>query len=129
MFALNLCVDSQHTNQQRHVLESSSEGVANLAFSMCVHNGCSRLRFCSRNVGTDTQRILVAQMHRRAETPAMAAFDPKGRCLYANTLLASMLGHKVKDLRSKDISQLLPQPYGALHMKWFRVSRGAAEVS
>lgn len=71
--------------------------------------------------GTETQRILVANMRRLADTSAMAAFDAKGRCLYANTPLASMLGFKLKDMRTKDISQLLPQPYGALHMKWIKV--------
>jgi PAS domain S-box-containing protein len=51
----------------------------------------------------------------------MAAFDHKGRCVYANTPLANMLGYKLTALRSKEISQLLPQPYGRLHMKWITV--------
>lgn len=51
----------------------------------------------------------------------MGAFDHKGRCLYANTPLAAMLGYTIKVLRSKDIAQLLPQPYGVLHLKWLKV--------
>lgn len=58
----------------------------------------------------------------------MAAFDHKGRCLYANTPLASMLGYKLSVLRTKDISQLLPQPYGALHLKWIKVSVGCQPI-
>jgi hypothetical protein len=53
----------------------------------------------------------------------MAAFDHKGRCLYASTPLASMLGYKLSVLGTKEISQLLPQPYGRLHMKWITVRR------
>eukprot|EP00882_Tetradesmus_deserticola_P006573 GHRQ01006917.1.p1 GENE.GHRQ01006917.1~~GHRQ01006917.1.p1 ORF type:complete len:1485 (+),score=562.58 GHRQ01006917.1:723-5177(+) len=68
--------------------------------------------------GTESQRVLVAVMTKLAETVPMAAFDQKGRCMYANTPLASMLGYQLSVLRTKEISQLLPQPYGALHMKW-----------
>lgn len=60
-------------------------------------------------------------MTRLADNTAMASFDSKGRCLYANTPLATLLGYKLPVLRSKDISQLLPPPYGALHMKWLKV--------
>jgi PAS domain S-box-containing protein len=60
-------------------------------------------------------------MTRLAETPPMGAFDHKGRCLYANTPLAAMLGYTIKVLRTKDVAQLLPQPYGVLHMKWLKV--------
>jgi PAS domain S-box-containing protein len=68
--------------------------------------------------------VLVAVMRKLADTVPMAAFDHKGRCVYANTPLASMLGYKLSVLRAKEISQLLPQPYGRLHMKWITV-RGA----
>ncbi|WIA28374.1 hypothetical protein OEZ86_010920 [Tetradesmus obliquus] len=68
--------------------------------------------------GTESQRVLVAVMKKLSETVPMAAFDHKGRCVFANTPLASMLGFKLSVLRTKEISQLLPQPYGRLHMKW-----------
>lgn len=65
--------------------------------------------------------MLVAVMKKLSETVPMAAFDHKGRCVFANTPLASMLGFKLSVLRTKEISQLLPQPYGRLHMKWITV--------
>jgi PAS domain S-box-containing protein len=61
------------------------------------------------------------RMRRLEDTPPMGAFDHKGRCVYANTPLAAMLGYTPKVLRGKDISQLLPQPYGVLHLKWLKV--------
>lgn len=81
---------------------------------------------CAAPAGTDDQRLLVVKMHRLAETAAMAAFDAKGRVIYANTPLASMLGYQLRALRDKDISQLLPPPYGTLHLRWIKVASGAA---
>lgn len=71
--------------------------------------------------GTESQRILVMCMKQLGETLPMGAFDHKGHCIYANTPLASMLGYKLKVLKSKDISQLLPQPYGVMHLKYVKV--------
>jgi len=71
--------------------------------------------------GTESQRILVMCMKQLGDTLPMGAFDHKGHCIYANTPLASMLGYKLKVLKSKDISQLLPQPYGVMHLKYVKV--------
>jgi hypothetical protein len=76
---------------------------------------------CGVFAGTESQRVLVAVMRKLTDTTPMAAFDHKGRCVFANTPLASMLGYKLSVLRTKEISQLLPQPYGRLHMKWITV--------
>lgn len=51
----------------------------------------------------------------------MAAFDHKGHCVYANTPLASMLGYTLKVLRTKDITQLMAQPFGVMHLKYLKV--------
>lgn len=82
------------------------------------------------SAGTETQRILVMSMKQLAETPPMGAFDAKGRCIYTNSPLASMLGYKLKVLKTKDITQLLPQPYGVMHLKYVKVSgRGRTKLS
>lgn len=60
-------------------------------------------------------------MKQLAETELMGAFDQKGQCIYANSPMASLLGYKLSMLRSKDITQLLPQPHGMLHLSYFRV--------
>ena len=73
-------------------------------------------------VGTEDQRILVLSMVRSAEVPLMAAVDHRGRLVYVNTQLANALGHKLKALKNKDITIIMPQPHGALHMKYIRVS-------
>lgn len=64
----------------------------------------------------------MMSMKQLAETEPMGAFEAKGRCIYANSPLASMLGYKLKMLKTKDITQLLPQPYGVMHLKYVKVS-------
>jgi hypothetical protein len=52
----------------------------------------------------------------------MAAVNHRGKLVYVNTQLANALGHKLKFLRHKDITTIMPQPHGALHLKYLRVS-------
>ena len=84
---------------------------------MACQNSCAFLLIA----GTEAQRILVVCMKQLAETPPMGAFDHKGHCVYANTPLAAMLGYTLKVLKTKDISQLMPQPYGVMHLKYVKV--------
>lgn len=86
--------------------------------------------FCSHThypAGTDAQRILVVCMKQLAETQPMGAFDHKGHCIYANSPLAAMLGYNLKVLKTKDITQLLPQPYGVMHLKHLKVGEGRGD--
>lgn len=80
-----------------------------------MHCGC----LCAV-AGTDDQRVLIASFQRLQPTTAMMVFDRKGRAVHANTQLASMLGYKLPVLLQKDITTLLPPPYGALHVNWIK---------
>lgn len=53
----------------------------------------------------------------------MLVVDGKGRIVYANTPLATLLGYKLPLLRSKDLAALMPPPYDVLHGKWLKVRR------
>lgn len=94
-----------------------------MPLATCTVCTCCTIRVLSVYVctGTESQRILVMSMKQLAETEPMGAFDAKGRCIYANSPLASMLGYKLKMLKTKDITQLLPQPYGVMHLKYVKV--------
>lgn len=72
--------------------------------------------------GTETQRILIVTMRRLAEATMMMVLDHKGHILYANSGLAKMLGHQLKILKTKDITAIMPQPYGLMHVKWLKVT-------
>ena len=77
--------------------------------------------------GSEGHRLLVACMHRLDDMRMMAAVDHKGRLLYANSSLASLLGYKLNVLRAKELAALLPPPYNVLHSKWLKVCEGAQE--
>lgn len=51
----------------------------------------------------------------------MGAFDHKGQLVYVNSPLASLLGYKLNLMKNKDIMQLMPQPYGVLHLSYLKV--------
>lgn len=70
--------------------------------------------------GTETQRILVVTMKRLAATTPLLVFSSRGRVTYSNTSAANMLGYASADMKGKDISAFLPQPFGLLHHKWLK---------
>lgn len=72
--------------------------------------------------GSESQRVLVVVMKRLEETRLMLAADHKGRLVYANTCVASMLGYKLAALKARDFSSLLPPPYSVMHTKFIKVT-------
>jgi len=72
--------------------------------------------------GSESHRLLVGWMRRLEEPRVMLAVDHKGRLVYANTGLATMLGFKLASLMTRDFCSLLPSPYNVLHSKWLKVS-------
>jgi len=82
---------------------------------------CLRLLF-AHTTGTEDQRLLVVKIRGLNDSSAMAVFDSKGKVLYGNTPLASMLGYSQRELQGQRISSLLPPPYGSMHTVWVQVS-------
>jgi PAS domain-containing protein len=74
--------------------------------------------------GSDSQRILLAIAQRLEETRMMLAVDHKGRLVYANTGLASLLGYKLAALKGRELTTLLPPPYSILHAKLIKARGG-----
>jgi hypothetical protein len=76
--------------------------------------------------GTDSQRLLVATMRRLTPPVMMMAVNHKGRVIYANTQLATLLGYKLKQLRCAlcppaagwrlDNTAALPAPSSSGHL-------------
>lgn len=62
---------------------------------------------------------------RRVKAPVeLMLTNRKGRIRFITSPLARSLGHpSPRSLRKVDIGELLPQPFGALHAGWIRVSR------
>lgn len=77
---------------------------------------------CPAPSGTSDQRLLLLSMTRMGETASqpMVVFDHHGMVLFANGALCTLIGTKPKDLRGRNISSLLPQPFGYLHHRWIK---------
>ena len=70
----------------------------------------------------------MVSMKRLKDNEAMAVFDKKGKILYGNSPLASLLGYKVSALAGICISTIMEQPYGQLHELWLKVSPSYAMI-
>jgi PAS domain S-box-containing protein len=60
-------------------------------------------------------------MRQLEETAPMGAFDQKGQLVYVNSPLAALLGYQLHMMKHKDITQLMPQPYGVFHLSYLKV--------
>jgi PAS domain S-box-containing protein len=67
------------------------------------------------------QRVLVFNMKRIAKNDLRMALDGRGKVVYSNSAMATMLGYTPSQIKAQDITTLLPRPFGQLHLKWMRV--------
>lgn len=81
---------------------------------------CAQLSPACR-AGTANQRILVLNMRQLEETAPMGAFDQEGQLVYVNSPFAALLGYQLHMMKHKDITQLMPQPYGVFHLSYLKV--------
>ena len=69
--------------------------------------------------GTSDQRLFVMTMRRISPSYALAILDHHGKVVYANSQLADMLGYEPARMKNMDIQEMLQQPYGCMHHKWY----------
>ena len=65
--------------------------------------------------GTEDQRLLVATMRRTSPAECLAVFNHKGKLIYSNSTMATLLGYKTAKMKGMDISELMEPPFGCLH--------------
>ncbi len=78
------------------------------------------LRLKASGCGSET--IYCVEMRRNQDPVELILTNRKGRICFISSPLAKVLGHTPRTLRKVDIGELLPQPFGALHAAWVRVS-------